>query len=174
MQSPNAKTVMARNWISAMLCLTVTWVASGCGGGSDKPELGQVSGKVTMDGKPLPKVVVTFNPEDGRPSLGETDDQGQFTMMYLGEPGAKVGKHVVSISTPPPENAEDGGCEEPGEEGQFLDPIPLRYNAEAVDNPEMNVEVKPGDNTFEFKLTSDGPKATGGGCGGYSEETCCE
>ncbi|MCR9231751.1 MAG: hypothetical protein NXI29_12120 [bacterium] len=63
------------------LCLTV-----GCGdsAGSDQPDLGTVSGVVTMDGKPLPAVTVTFTPTEGRPSewryrRGRTLRAGVFT-----------------------------------------------------------------------------------------------
>ena len=37
----------------------------GCGS-SDEPELGMVTGKVTMDSKPLAKVWVGFAPSEGR------------------------------------------------------------------------------------------------------------
>lgn len=34
--------------------------------------------------------------------------------------------------------------------------VPMRYNRDALENPEMLVEIKPGTNQFEFELTSDG------------------
>jgi hypothetical protein len=60
------------------LCLTV-----GCGdsAGSDQPDLGTVSGVVTMDGKPLPAVTVTFTPTEGftrHTRCCHWDTQGQY------------------------------------------------------------------------------------------------
>lgn len=162
---------MPRNLVPAVfggLCLLIF----GCGGGaSDKPELGQVSGKVTMDGDPLPNVNVTFNAEKGQPATGKTNESGEYTLSYLGEPGVPAGKNVVSINTPAPDGG-DGGCGCGDEE--FLDPIPLRYNAQSRDNPDMIKEVKAGkDHEFNFDLTSDGPKAQGGGCGNFDSNPCC-
>src|SRR5262245_49070668 len=48
---------------------------AGCSGG-DRPELGYVSGTVTMDGEPLVGVIVTFKPEQGRPAVDVTDADG--------------------------------------------------------------------------------------------------
>ncbi len=126
----------------------------GCSGSSDKPELGQVHGKVTMDGKPAAGVMVSFQPEDGRPSWGTTNEDGEYTLKYLDETGAKVGKNLVTISTPNAGEAPED-CSKIEEGGGTADPIPPRYNTLAVDNPEMTVEVKPGDNTINFPLTSD-------------------
>ncbi len=71
----------------------------------DLPELGNVSGTVTVDGKPLVGVAVKFtlnedvreNPEEGpkrvRTVTGITDEEGFYTFYYLdGIKGAPVGK----------------------------------------------------------------------------------
>ena len=55
---------------------------SACGGGSDTPPLGTVTGVVTLDDKPLSDAEVTFQPEKGRPSLGKTDSEGNYTLVY--------------------------------------------------------------------------------------------
>ncbi len=146
----------------------------GCAGSSDMPDLGQVHGKVTMDGKPAAGVMVSFQPEDGRPSWGTTDENGEYTLKYLDESGAKVGKNLVTISTPGAGEAPED-CSKSEEGAGAADPIPPRYNTLAVDNPEMTVEVKPGDNTFDFPLTSD-IQNTNVGCGNDSAppELCGE
>lgn len=69
------------------------------------PELGPVSGTVTVNGEPLPGVTVNFSPlddirKDGaegpdrvRTSSGVTDENGYYTLYYLGDTkGAAVGK----------------------------------------------------------------------------------
>ena len=37
----------------------------------------------------------------------------------------------------------------------FLDPIHPKFNTDAINNPDMSVEVKTGDNTFNFDVTTD-------------------
>ncbi|HID21363.1 MAG TPA: hypothetical protein EYP14_03065 [Planctomycetaceae bacterium] len=128
-------------WLGGLAVLAALVVVSGCGGGSDLPDLGRVSGTVTMDGKPLAGVVVTFEPVDGgRASIGKTDDNGQYELGYDAEnKGAVVGKHRVRITTP---------TEAP--DPNFKDPIPAKYNS----NTTLTEEVKPGKNEINFELTS--------------------
>jgi hypothetical protein len=123
------------------------WVVAICAGcGSEGPELGEVTGIVTLDGKPLPTVEVVFQPQaGGRPSAAYTDKEGRFTMVYtLDREGVLLGTQEV-----------------------FLRPVP---SAELAVNPELTeppsrfprkytqvfetVEVKPGQNEFKFELTS--------------------
>ncbi|APZ91820.1 hypothetical protein [Fuerstiella marisgermanici] len=53
-------------------------IVSGCSDGpEDMPEVGDVEGVITMDGKPLVGVTVEFTPESGRPShIGGLRDIG--------------------------------------------------------------------------------------------------
>src|SRR5512134_2265452 len=79
---------------------------SGCGG-PDHPEVGRVSGVVTLDGQPLPEATVMFQPTEGRASIATTDSAGKYSLTYLdGVPGAKLGPHKVIIRTEVP--GEDG------------------------------------------------------------------
>lgn len=124
--------------------LAMFWGAAGCGGGSsDMPELGTVTGTVTMDGQPLANVTVTFKPDSGSISVGRTDEQGHYKLGYNEtEKGAKVGKHTVRITTP---------SDEPGPGGDApKDPIPAKYNEQS----ELSADVKAGSNEFNFDLTS--------------------
>src|SRR6185369_5012383 len=70
----------------------------GCGGYTN---LGRVSGKVTLGGQPVADAVVTFSPVAlGSPSVGTTDDSGNYTLAYSSEGrGAEIGEHMVTIST---------------------------------------------------------------------------
>jgi len=87
----------------ALLALT----ACGCG---DSKNFGTapVSGRVTMDGKPLADARVGFQPEftaaggnqAGSDAFGVTDAEGRYSLeLVLGGQGATVGKNRVSIST---------------------------------------------------------------------------
>src|SRR5215213_51350 len=74
---------------------------AGCGG----PRVVAVSGVVTVDDKPCPNLIVSFqplgdkdNPNPGRGSSAVTDEQGRYKLVYDGEkPGALVGRHRVRI-----------------------------------------------------------------------------
>jgi hypothetical protein len=78
-------------------CLLLT--STGCSG--VRSDLAAVSGIVTLDGEPLPRATVMFQPEAAGPaSFGLTDTSGRYTMMYdVGVKGAVVGMHVVKITT---------------------------------------------------------------------------
>jgi hypothetical protein len=63
-----------------------------------------VSGRITMDGHPMPHVEVRFTPTDGPDlpySVDTTDDQGKY-VLHLGvdsdTAGAVVGEHRVTLS----------------------------------------------------------------------------
>jgi hypothetical protein len=79
-------------------------LAVGCGGG---PNLAPVSGVVTVDGKPYPNAVVSFQPlaqpgstDTGMGSSAVTDENGRYTLTTIdGKNGATVGKHKVRIQT---------------------------------------------------------------------------
>ncbi len=121
-------------------------------GSSDQPELGTVTGKVTMDGKPLAKFWVGFAPPEGRSSMDMTDEEGRYELLYLHDtPGAKVGPHKVAITTP--EEDEFGG-----EVKNWRELIPARYNRQT----ELTAEVKSGRNEFNFDLTKTAPARAGG------------
>lgn len=89
-----------RDYLVKMLAIAGMVALCGCGGGGDTPKLGNVIGKVTIDGKPSQHVIVTFTPvAGGRSSSGLTDDLGNFKLIYSSSGmGASVGRHVVTIS----------------------------------------------------------------------------
>jgi hypothetical protein len=149
---------MLRRFVSSMALLTVG-VLVGCGSGV-KPEvvppLHPVSGKVTLDGKPIDKVAVTFVPAEnnkGNGGSGSTDAEGRFNLKYRnGEDGIPAGDYIMVCTklTMP-----DGS---PIPEGQTaadvmaVDQIPERYRK--VDNPRNAVSVPEGGKEFVFDLKS--------------------
>ncbi len=128
----------------------------GCGGTSDQPELGLVSGAVTMDGKPLSGILVSFLPDNGRPAMGTTNAEGQYKLTYIRDlPGCKLGHNKVEIGVAegadeegPEAEADTAAPREPVKAGKPL--IPARYNTKT----ELEADVKPGENTFDFHLES--------------------
>jgi hypothetical protein len=152
-----------RNASVAIGFLTATFLGlSGCGGPSDQPELGQVKGTVTLDGKPLSGMAVVFQPDNGRSAHGRTDAEGKYELTYIRDvKGTKIGHNRVEIG---PSEAEEEEEDAPEMEGDDAPPpvqqpartgkpkIPARYNTRS----ELEADVKPGENTFDFKLTSKG------------------
>lgn len=132
--------------ILTLPCLTlICLMSASCSSGpSDQPELGEVTGVVTLDGKPLEGVLVQYTPEEGRGSQSMTDSEGRYELMYVyPTPGAKLGKHTVSIKTP---SEDDSDPEAP----EVKEVVPERYRIDS----ELTADVKAGDNQFDFELKS--------------------
>ena len=112
---------------------------AGCG--NPNLSVAPVSGTVTLDGTPLKKASVMFQPNDGgRPSFGVTNDQGRYVLEYsLNELGAKVGVCTVRVTT---ENRSDDGK-------VTKEMVPKRYKTSPI---EVQVESK--SNTIDIPLTS--------------------
>jgi len=128
--------------------------SAGCG----RDNIAPVSGRITLDDKPLAHASVIFqptsrdkNPGPGSPS--KTDAQGQFVLQTITSKvkGAMVGKHKVSIT------AYEGGNEIPssGSDAVFRKAlVPLKYNAET----ELTFEVPAaGTTSADFALKSTPP-----------------
>jgi hypothetical protein len=112
-------------------------IVSGCGGASDQPDLGEVSGTVTLDGKPVPGINVLFSPDTGRPAGAKTDESGYYELLYLsGVNGCKVGPNTVTFEW------------EPGAENTVA--IPERYTG----TNGFKIEVKPGSQVIDLPMES--------------------
>ncbi len=130
---------MRLSFTTAVFSVIFLLSLGGCGA-SDRPELGDVNGIVTLDGKPLAKAEIIFQHEKKRFSRAETDENGRYTLTYTrGETGAAVGKHRVVITA---KNAAK------------IQIVPLKYNARTT----LTAEVAPGQNTFDFALTTEQAK----------------
>jgi hypothetical protein len=130
------------------LCLTtlvLVGLLSGCGS-SDKPKLGQVTGKVTRNGLPVIGAKVYFSPvEGGRTSEGVTQGDGSYELVYLrDEKGAIIGEHKVRITTYEPPIDLDGG----GKEGGRPEEIPPKYSS-----GEERRTVNAGSQVIDFEVT---------------------
>ncbi len=131
------------SWITRR-CLLFTLLLSliGCGGG-DAPELGSVSGTVTLDGSPLEEATVEFHPVDGgRSSSAITDEEGHYTLQFAPKrDGALIGKHQVKITT-----------SIVGDDNVVKERVPTKYNTETT----LEKEVVAGENEIDFDLDSEG------------------
>jgi hypothetical protein len=124
-----------------LLPLALPFLA-GCGSSKIAP----VSGRVTLNGKPLAKASVTFAPvggkdkkEPGPSSAGITDGDGRYTLTLIGQDGrgAVVGKHMVRI-------ALQGEGDTADDRPEGLKQLPLKYN---------------GQTTLEFEVPAGGTDA---------------
>jgi len=114
----------------------------GCGGGVDLPELGIVTGKVSLSGQPVVKATVQFIPANGRPSVAITDASGNYELSYVGNTkGAVLGQHNVRISTFQKADADSETVAVP-------ETIPTKYNLMST----LTHEVKAGKNEINFDL----------------------
>lgn len=155
---------MIRLFTALTACSFVGLAGLGCSKG---PQLGSVSGVVTMDGKPLPNAVVTFVPAaGGRAAIGQTDANGEYKLVFVGTTGALLGQHRVSVTTAPKTQGSSPSGKMNEEEyrkqamggqdsaayntAQVVEPIPERYNTKT----ELMKEVKSGQNTINLDLTS--------------------
>jgi hypothetical protein len=128
---------------------------AGCG----KPyRVAPVSGKVTLDGKPLPKASVTFVPmaskdniNPGPTAAGLTDDDGRYTLIVDKDtPGAVVGTcriYITTLLSDPVLDEREGGppVQRP------RDRVPEKYNQKT----ELTYDVpKGGTDQANFDLYS--------------------
>lgn len=132
--------------------LTVA-VSLGCGESANKHGRIPFSGTVTLDGEPLPKGYLIFEPKAGQPTQsGGMIENGTFNVPE--KAGAAPGLYSVAIfsgSDPPPNNYSPGTPEyeaasmrAPGEQ------VPPKFNI----NTTLTAEVKSGEeNVFKFDLT---------------------
>lgn len=133
-------------WTILASCL-VCGLLSGCG--SSGPKLAKVTGKVTVDGKPVPRADISFTPNEpgGSPSLGKTDKDGNYHLAFTQEKdGALIGMHTVSIASKkisPDEMPDDGSVVD----SKFV-AIPKKYQAKGA----LTAEVKNTSNVIDFKL----------------------
>ena len=145
---------MRSHWL-----IVVAVAAAGCSGAGGQ-KIVPVSGKVTLNGKPLANATVSFQPvppqgsiNAGPASVGKTNDKGEFSLATLkGDTGAMVGKHHVLISSQFAKAAEDDSRPKRGGPEQD-DLVPRRYGMGQKD--EIVFEVpSAGTDKADFPLTS--------------------
>jgi hypothetical protein len=132
----------------AVLCsIPVLIVFAGCNRSSQES---QVSGRVTLDGKPIGPGTIAFGSVGtGKPATGSIDESGNYDMRTGREAGLGAGRYKVAVSIREvPQNMKRGDRPPPG---KLL--IPERYEESSTSGLEYNVE--PGRNTINIELKSD-------------------
>ena len=137
----------ARMGALGIVAVALGGAAIGCG--STGPGMAQVTGKVTYQGKPVPKGLVSFvaTGPDGRNATGQIDESGNYRLQTENPgDGALTGDYNVSISA---------------RDDVILDyipkkPIPPKYLAPAkYEDPAksgLKATVKSGSNSIDFPL----------------------
>lgn len=131
----------------------------GCGGGG--PELYEAKGKVTYKGAPVAGANLTFQGTEGAMSVATTNDQGEFSLVTFGRPGAPLGEYKVGImkmsnmagapANPKPEDMAKmmQGKSMPKQENE----LPAKYAAPQTSGLTATVSKDASQNVYPFDLT---------------------
>ena len=133
------------SWQRLSVVILLIFSITGCGG-SDRPSLVVVTGKVTMDGQPLAgaSIAMKFVSDDpdnkyGRPSRAFTDAGGTFKPSAYGDAeGIPTGKYKVAIIKQ--EIPENYNAENPGSVPVNIKWITPRYYSD-IETSGIEVEV---------------------------------
>jgi hypothetical protein len=135
----------------------------GCGG-SDHLALAPVTGKVTLDGKPVSEGTILFRPDMGRAGRGKIENGAIVEASTYGiNDGIVLGTHKIAIQPipdiPPPAPSRVQGIDTPTPAYMLnLRPasakvaIPAKY--QDVDQSGLTFEIKDDDNELNIELTS--------------------
>jgi len=95
-----------------------------------------------MDGEPVAGKEVVFTPAQGRSSIGLTNENGDYKMMYTFKwEGAMIGSHKVTVTT-----ERRGGLRDTA----WIETIPLKYNGQST----LTAVVEDKNNRINFELVS--------------------
>jgi hypothetical protein len=132
-------------------------------------EFAEVSGTITLDGKPLPDIEVVFLPDPEKGNQGPsasayTDAVGHYRLRceQAGKNGAMLGTHRVCLHdiaalAPPELNRKAGDRRKKALTQRALKGKPSRLSPEyntAAQTPIHDVEIKPGKQTLDFDVKS--------------------
>ncbi len=139
----HVSTRVSMTLIRASIVILACFALAGCSG-RPKNVARSVTGKVTVGGQPVANARIIFTPkEDGSPSVGKTDDQGNYKLSWSrGIDGAQVGESTVTIST-----FVEGSPSASPPKPETPEKIPLKYR----ETP-PTADVKRGSNVINFDL----------------------
>ena len=149
------KTLISADHLHMTINQTITVTLSmlllvGCSGGGPD-DRGEVRGTVSLDGQPIEKGSIVFEPTDGNsgPMSGATIQNGAYHVPA--KKGPAVGANRIEIRA-----TKKTGRKVParppltGEEDEIVQFIPARYNEEST----LIEEINPGENVIDFDLDS--------------------
>jgi hypothetical protein len=138
-------------WATLAPSAAIVSLLVGCSGDA-AANRGALSGAVTIDGKPLEQGSILFTPTDGTKgsSSGGEIKNGRYRISKADGPAIgwnrveiratrKTGKMIQKPFAPAGQMVEEQ-----------VELIPPQFNSQS----ELKVEVKPGDNTADFQVTS--------------------
>lgn len=166
--------MIARSFVFSIAMLLIAGLLlSGCASGA----AGKVSGKVTLEGKPVTHARIQFvkkdskNAADRDSAMGTTDDKGNFAIAV--GPGTnfqlRPGSYVVLVSKfvdktgKIPEGDPEGGLdyEQLVMSGQLKNALPAGYSE--IESSDIHVEIKSANQeAIQIKLRRNGPIMGGG------------
>jgi hypothetical protein len=132
-----------RNRWPILLLLSLP-VLAGCGANSQP--LAAVTGRLTLNGRPLKGATVVFTPDRaqggrGPQSFDVTAEDGTFTLRTMDGPGAVAGWHLVTVAPP----ADDARLTAQME--KFRDPeqsgLSREVKAGVANAMELSLEISP-------------------------------
>jgi len=138
-----------------LVVFVVVWlvVAAGCSRSPAGRARVAVSGMVTLDGVPVEHGTIDLLPSGTGDALRKASTLvagGRYDIPAA--QGPHVGTYRVEIHWPKPTGRKVAGFADTGEDvvDEQAEAIPPRYNARST----LLVELKPGPNTHDFRLTS--------------------
>lgn len=127
---------------------TLAWV--GCGGTYDS----YVSGVVSLDGSPLPRGTISYNPtQPGPASYGVIRSDGSYSVNTGREEGLPSGEYIVTVVAKEPSIDENPGSGLPPKAGKNITPPWYRSKKTS----DLKVTLESGSNTIDLELTSEPP-----------------
>lgn len=157
------KRFLGTRQICALFVLSLLIHSAGCGSGKPTVNTVAVSGKVTLDDKPISGATLLFLDATGgkNQAFGKTDESGNYKLAFASYDGAMPGNYKVVI-----EYLTDlEGKPISTDEGMDANMLKMEGKAKQVLSPnysdhsmtQLTAEVKAsGSNTIDFKLKSDG------------------
>ncbi len=141
-------------WLSTVLVAAALTAFTGCGPGSGPT--GTVTGKVTLDGEPVPQgCAVTFVSSAGFTASAKVGAGGSYTLLNVDKPAIPVASYKVAVAQPAAEvsgadyekyMSPDGG----GGAKTAPETIPAKY--QSTETSGLSFDVKEGPNTINIEL----------------------
>ena len=142
-----------------LLSVAILLLIQGCGSPDEIVELpptSPVTGQVSLDGKPVEGIVVTFIPTGdtkGIECVGQTDETGEYTPKQIrGSEGVPPGTYKVVFSRLMRGGKPIAAEEDPGSGGIAVESLPEKYSNPATTKETATVAEDGG--RFDFQLTS--------------------
>ncbi len=123
---------------------------SGCGGAYDST----ARGIVTLDGRTVPRGLVSFHPMAGGPAVcGSISADGSYSVYTGREEGLPSGEYIVSITSYEAPVAAETAKSGPPPPGKTITPSWYRMK----ESSGLQYAVKPGQNEINLELKSQPP-----------------